>query len=86
VTVYVDGMKARYGRMIMCHMLADTEHELLAMADRIGVAHRWHQHAGSHRSHFDICLSKKAKAVEAGAVEISIRDAGRLVRNRRGST
>lgn len=71
MTVYVDNMRAQYGRMIMCHMIADDEAELHAMADRIGVARWWHQ-----GDHYDICLSKRAKAVAAGAVEITQRQAG----------
>jgi len=70
VTVYVDNMNASFGRMKMCHMLADTEEELLAMADKIGVQRRWHQHPGTIKSHFDICTSKREKAVDLGAVEI----------------
>lgn len=73
MTVYVDDMRAPYGRMIMCHMIADTETELHAMADRIGVARRWYQ-----VNHYDICLSKRAKAVAAGAVEITLKDLGRM--------
>ncbi len=80
--VYVDDMRASYGRMKMCHMIADTEPELLVMVDRIGVARRWHQHPGTHRSHFDIALSKRALAVSAGAVEISLRELGRNIHAR----
>ena len=68
--VYVDDMRAPFGRMVMCHMLADTTEELLAMADRIGVQRKWLQCAGTPKEHFDIALSKRALAVAAGAVEV----------------
>lgn len=86
MTVYVDDMKAKYGRMIMCHMLADTTAELLAMADRIGVQRKWLQHAGTAKEHFDIAVSKRGLAVAAGAVQISWREAGLMtaVRARTG--
>lgn len=83
MTVYVDDMRAPFGRMVMCHMLADTDAELLAMADRIGVQRKWHQHPGRFDSHFDIALTKRAAAVAAGAVEITWRDAGRVSMYRR---
>lgn len=70
MTVYVDDMRARYGRMIMCHMLADTEDELHAMAATIGVARRWYQ-----GDHYDICLTKRAAAKLNGARDCSRRDA-----------
>jgi hypothetical protein len=85
VTVYVDDMKAAFGRMKMCHMLADSDVELHAMADRIGVARRWHQAPPRHASHYDIALSKRAAAVAAGAVEITWRQAGAMVRRRRAT-
>lgn len=66
--VYVDDMRASYGRMKMCHMLADSVAELLDMADKIGVDRKWFQ-ALSH-PHFDIALSKRALAVAHGAIEV----------------
>lgn len=83
MSVYVDDMQANYGRMKMCHMIADSTEELLAMADLIRVARRWLQHGGTHREHFDICLSKRALAVQAGAIEITWRELGIKVMQRR---
>jgi hypothetical protein len=65
MTVYVDDMRARYGRMTMCHMWAGREvngvyevalDELLAMVDRIGVQKKWIQ------GHPQLSLPKARKA------------------------
>ncbi|NTG20024.1 DUF4031 domain-containing protein [Agrobacterium rhizogenes] len=78
MSVYVDDMKAAFGNMVMCHMWADSDAELLAMADTIRVQRKWIQghptlSFGKHRNaswvHFDIALSKRALAVKAGAIE-----------------
>lgn len=82
MAVYVDDMRAPFGRMTMCHMVADTHDELVAMADRIGVARKWIQKAGEAEEHFDVCLSARAKAVAAGAVEIRWRDLPTWLRER----
>ena len=79
MAVYVDDMRAPFGRMTMCHMIADSHEELLAMAERIGVSRRWIQKAGTVHEHFDLCLAKRAEAVRRGAREISPRElAGRI--------
>jgi len=78
MTVYVDDMRARFGRLIMCHMIADTEAELHAMADRIGVARKWYQ-----GDHYDVALTKRELAINYGAVEITWRQAGAMTMNRR---
>lgn len=86
MTVYVDDMNALYGRMKMCHMLADTDEELHAMADRIGVARKWWQDPAKMTvsgSHYDIALSKKALAIAAGAIAITWRQAGAMNTRRR---
>lgn len=83
MAVYVDDMNAQFGQMIMCHMIADTTDELLAMADRIGVQRKWLQDAGTHREHFDISKGKASLAVAAGAKRVSMRDIARLCRLKR---
>ena len=83
MSVYVDDMRARYGRMIMCHMTADSTEELVAMADRIGVARKWIQKAGTPFEHFDICLAKRASAVANGAIETTMRERSRTLYERR---
>lgn len=73
MTVYVDTAKHQYGRMVMCHMGADTLEELHAMAAKIGVARRWFQNKPG-RPHYDICYTMKLKAIALGAALISQKD------------
>ena len=81
--VYVDNMRARFGRMVMCHMIADTTDELHAMADKIGVSRRWIQSEGTSREHYDICLSKKHEAVSLGAIEVTMQELAIKIKERR---
>lgn len=74
MAVYVDDMRASYGRMIMCHMAADTTDELLEMVDRIGVDRKWIQKPGTWQEHFDIALSKRELALRFGALEVTRKD------------
>jgi hypothetical protein len=86
MTVYVDDMRASFGRMVMCHMIADTDAELHAMVDRIGVARRWHQAPPKVLdSHYDIALSKRALAVSLGAVQVTLRQAAAMCARRRST-
>ncbi len=81
--VFVDDMyrypMGRFGRLKMSHMIADTEEELHQMADKIGVSRRWYQ-----GDHYDVGMTKRAKAIRYGAVEISMRELGKRVVARRG--
>lgn len=89
MAVYVDDMRAPYTprakrRLVMCHMIADTRRELMAMVDRIEVSRRWLQSENNHGEHFDICLSKRVLAVKAGAIEITWRELALRCRARLG--
>ncbi len=77
MTVYVDDMRTRLGRMIMCHMIADTDAELHAMADKIGLKRKWFQ-----GDHYDISLARRKRAVLNGAVVITQRQAAAMRANR----
>src|SRR6185312_2977996 len=85
MSVYVDNMKAGFGRMVMCHMIADSTDELLTMADKIGVRRKWIQKAGTIYEHFDICKAKRELAVKFGASEITMKELGRKLYARRNA-
>lgn len=93
MTVYVDDMhlskmgefKSGGRTYKMCHLIADTDAELHAMADRIGVERRHFQQppkVATHQRHYDIAMSKRVLAVAAGSVEITMRQSAALCRCR----
>lgn len=73
MSVYVDNARNKFRRMLMCHMSADSEVELHAMAKHIGIANRHYQNHGAH-FHYDICQSKRKLAIAQGAVAVSTRE------------
>lgn len=80
MAVYIDDMyrypMGRFGRMKMSHMVADTVEELHDLADKIGVARKWVQqaHMGKGWVHYDMALAARARAIEHGAVQITLRE------------
>lgn len=69
MAVYVDNYRAKFRRMIMCHMIADTLPELHEMAQKIGMKSSWFQPKSF--PHYDVCLSRRKAAVELGAIEVT---------------
>jgi hypothetical protein len=82
MTVYVDDMykypMGEFRRMKMSHMIADTEEELLAFADCLGLKRQWYQ-----GDHFDVSMSVRAKAIELGAKAITLKELARMAAKKR---
>ncbi len=53
----------------MSHMMADSDVELDAFAEQLGLQTSWR-----HGDHYDVSRSKRAMAIKMGAVEVSARD------------
>jgi hypothetical protein len=88
MAVYVDDMNesimGSYKIAQMCHMLADTDDELHAMADKIGLDRRWWQSPDkASGSHYDIPSASRTLAVQHGAIEISMQQAAAMNTRRR---
>jgi Protein of unknown function (DUF4031) len=74
MTVYVDTMQAPFKGMLMCHMIADSEPELHAMAAAIGMQRKSYQ-----RDHYDVSMDMKQLAIQRGAREIGVRELAAMV-------
>jgi hypothetical protein len=80
--VFVDDMYryplGRLGRMKMSHMISDDEETLHLMADAIGVQRKWYQ-----GDHYDIAKKMRQRALELGAIPITLRQCGLMCAVRR---
>jgi hypothetical protein len=63
-----------------CHMIADSLNELMRMADKIRLSRRFSQGEPPYL-HFDLNESKRKKAVDFGAKEVSCNELGRISLN-----
>ncbi len=72
MSVYIDTARNKFGRMIMCHMIADTPNELHDMAFSIGMKRDWFQLLSF--PHYDLSLSRKKMAMERGAIILERRE------------
>lgn len=79
MTVYVDDAFIPYGRMLMCHMIADTEEELHSMAEKIGIQRRWYQ-SKSSIPHYDVSKAKRILAIALGAKEVTSQELVKIAR------
>ena len=77
MAVYVDPIREHppfHGWTLWCHMVADTDEELHAMAERIGMRREWYQ-----GDHYDLRPDGRALALAFGAREMPMREMARRV-------
>lgn len=81
--VYVDNMRTgatvhneHTGRDVSgawSHLTADTDEELHAMAELLGLRREYHQPSPAHsRSHYDVTERKRKQAIRFGAIAVRI--------------
>ena len=91
MTVYLDDWRqaAHLGPVDdrWSHLVADTDEELHAFAERMGMRRAWFQDRPGrpHHAHYDLPERARAEAVANGAVEVTWRELGRILRDRRGA-
>ena len=88
MAVYVDelfnaaGMSAKWKYRQSCHMKADTEEELHAMAAELGLRREWFQdHVNPAYRHYDLTASKRAQALQHGAISLTWREMAQMTTN-----
>lgn len=82
MTVRVDELRVWPGawgpfRRGSCHLMADTEEELHAFAERLGLRREWYQDHPLH-PHYDLVPSRRTRALELGAVFVTAMDQARV--------
>jgi hypothetical protein len=83
MSVYVGPSRYPLGRMMMCHMVADSLEELHRMASSLDLRIEWFQ--GPDRPHYDLSMTKRAEAVERGALEVDERRIIEVLRGMEGA-
>lgn len=80
MAVYVDRLRDWGWRLgPSCHLIADTNEELHAFAESIGLKRCWFQ-AKASGPHYDLTASKRVRAVARGAVELDDRGFHEILR------
>jgi hypothetical protein len=90
VSCYVDRLidytgRVPYRHKVWCHLVADTDEELLACGAELGVSEAWLQGSRRWDHHFDLPAAFRSRALDLGAREVDFRFMGRRTRARRAA-
>jgi hypothetical protein len=89
MSVYLDDWRqpARLGPVDdrWSHLVADSDDELHRFAAGLGMKREWFQHRPNrpHQAHYDLPERARAEALALGAVPVTWRQLGRMLRQRR---
>ena len=75
--LYVDHLRIPFGRMLMSHLVADTQEELRDAARKLGLQQHI-QYPGGRKEHLDLSESKRIEAIRMGAKEVTAREIVRI--------
>lgn len=82
---YVDDAAISWRGRRWYHLMADSEDELHAFADRLGLKREWAQITGHPFPHYDLTGSKRLLAVRLGAVQMTAIGLVKLFRERKSA-
>jgi hypothetical protein len=90
VACYVDRLidytdRVPYRHKVWCHLVADSDEELLACAAELGLSEAWMQGTRGWDSHFDLPAPLRPGALAIGARSVDFRFMGRRTRARRAA-
>jgi hypothetical protein len=90
MAVYIDplvpyGGSKQFRWKQSCHMWADTEQELHAFAKQIGLKREWFQ-TETRLPHYDLNPTRRLRAVEKGAQQVTWRELWAAMRRHRATT
>ncbi len=83
--VYVDDAIWEWRGRAWCHLVADTDAELAAFAERLGLKPEWLQHrpARPWLDHYDLPDYGRERAIELGAAPVTRAEIVAVIRARR---
>lgn len=85
MAIYVDEPFNYGGHGSWSHLISDTStSELVEFGKRIGLDPKWLQYRNGMNEHFDVRPTKRELALSKGAVAVTKRELGEILRSRRG--
>lgn len=87
MAVYVDDAIWPWRGDLWCHLMADTDEELHAFGERLGLKRIWLQHrpARPWLDHYDLPGYGRDQAIELGAIPVERREIVELIRRKRAA-